>query len=75
MTADLVRSMNSEVADGPAAMIWVPPRRPDVVLVDAKWPALDGIEVPRWMHAASPAIRVLGIPIGADPPESLPAAW
>jgi CheY-like chemotaxis protein len=67
LTADQVRSMNSEAVDGPAAVVLVKQLRPDVVLVNAKLPVLDGIEATHWVHAASPAIRVIGMSIGADP--------
>jgi DNA-binding NarL/FixJ family response regulator len=59
--------MNSEVVDGPAAIVLVKQLLPDVVLVDAKLPVLNGIEAPRWIRAASLATRVIGMSIGADP--------
>ncbi len=53
--------------DSPAAIVLVKQLLPDVLLVDAKLPVLNGIEAPRWIRAASPATHVIGMSIGANP--------
>jgi DNA-binding NarL/FixJ family response regulator len=54
-----------EAADGQEAVLLVEEYRPDVVLMDARMPMLDGIEATRLIKERWPEIRVIVLTIHA----------
>ena len=54
-----------EVADGQAAVQMVRERQPDVVLMDARMPHMDGLVATRQIKARWPEVRVV-VAAGAD---------
>jgi len=54
------------VADGSAALGAALEHRPDVVLVDYRMPALDGIEATKQLRARLPEIGVVALTASAD---------
>jgi YesN/AraC family two-component response regulator len=52
-----------EAANGREALRWVEESQPDVVLMDAKMPVMDGLEVLRIIKARWPAVKVVVLTI------------
>jgi two-component system, NarL family, response regulator NreC len=55
-----------EASDGEEAVQLATRLRPDVVLMDVAMPRLSGIEATRRIHAAAPAIQILGLTMHED---------
>ena len=61
-TAPLVQVVG-EAADGREAMHLIEVRQPDVVLMDASMPVMDGLEATRLVKAQWPEVRVIVLTI------------
>src|SRR5713226_1545893 len=62
-----------EVANGAEAIELAAHLQPDVILMDLKMPAINGIEATRRIHRASPHIAILVVTIFADDISVFPA--
>jgi DNA-binding NarL/FixJ family response regulator len=56
----------ASVADGAEAVAAVREHRPDVVLMDYRLPGLDGVQATAAVHAAFPAVAVVGLTASAS---------
>ena len=59
--------VTGEAGDGPAALTLAAAQAPDVILLDLKLPALDGLAVLAELHAAGSQARVLVLTSVTDP--------
>ena len=62
-----------EASDGEAAMAMAAKEQPDVILMDLRMPAVNGIEATRRIHRASPHIGILILTVFEDDSSVFPA--